>query len=423
MAKSASSSAQPPEHTIIGGGIIGLTLASQLSDAGYRVTVLDRTAPGDQSQASYGNAGMLSFASYRPVAEPGIWKDGIKALLDPDSVLRIAPGYTGTIAPWLWRFLKESQSERAQANADATLALNAHSHQCWHSLISRHRLKNWIAATGWLKVFRTEKAFSATLKQRPAVESAGLGLQTFNSDELHELEPALSPDVRFGMLQTDSLFVRQPHHLLTQLAGLLAEQGVRFERVNVAGLQKTDTGFQLQTNAGTRQAKRLSLCAGAWSQRLLATLGERVPLETERGYHLMFPATEQLGRPVMHVEDQFVVSPMSEGLRMTTGEELAGLDAPPDYRLINRKQQALRRLLPDADLTVERRWLGFRPSLPDSKPIISRHPYFPELTMAFGHGHLGMTQSAATGHLLSQLITGENPAIDLNPYRFGRFTG
>lgn len=419
---SKSTGKQSESHLIIGAGITGLMLAWHLQQAGTQVVLIDPHAPGDPEQTSYGNAGMLSFASYRPVAEPGIWKEGLKGLFDPDSALRVPWRYMPTVAPWLWRFLKESNASKAQDNAEAILALNVHSRQCWQTLIQQIHLQDLVEPTGWLKVFRTDAAYQAQKRQLPALEKAGLGWQCFEGDELQALEPALAKDLKHGLLQKDSLLLKQPHYLLQRLKAVLTEAGAEFHHTSVRSLQQTESAMAVITDNDTLTADQVSLCAGAWSQRLLATLGENVPLETERGYHLMMPPCPELGRSVMDVEQQIVASPMIEGLRMTTGEELAGLDAPADYRHINRKHKALQRLLPNADLTVKKHWLGCRPSLPDSKPIIGRHPRFPALTMAFGHGHLGMTQSAGTGALLAQIIQHQTPDINMSPYQFDRFS-
>ncbi|EAR10102.1 NAD(P)/FAD-dependent oxidoreductase [Reinekea blandensis] len=408
-------------HLIIGAGIIGLMTALHLQQAGRDVHLVDRTLPGDVDQASYGNAGVLSFASYRPVAEPGIWKEGLHGLFDPNSVLKLNWRYLPTAAPWLWAFLKESHPTRADANARATLSLNGHAKKSWQAVVRQHRLNDLVEPTGWLKLFESDAAFNGQMAQTAALDEAGLGWQSLTGDEVRDLEPAVGTRIKHGFLQTDSLRVRQPHHLLNRLAEHLRTNGATFHRAQVQSLQAGEHGVTVQTDQGSLSHAQVCLCAGAYSQRLLATLGEQVPLETERGYHLMMPVTDALTRPIMHVEEQFVVSPMAEGLRMTTGEEFAGLDAPPDYRLIQRKHKRLNNLLPGLDLTPSHHWLGFRPSFPDSKPIIARHPTLPGLAMAFGHGHLGMTQSAATGVLLSELVLDQRPSVDLSPFRFDRF--
>ena len=408
-------------HLIIGAGIIGLMTALHLQQAGRQVHLVDRTLPGDVSQASYGNAGVLSFASFRPVAEPGVWKEGVHGMFDPNSVLQLRWRYLPTVAPWLWAFLKQSRPSRADANAKATLALNVQAKKSWQAVVKQLHLNDQVEPTGWLKLFESDAAFTAQMAQTDALDAAGLGWQSLTGDEVRELEPTIGTTIAHGFLQADSLRVRQPHHLLQRLAEHLQTNGATFQRAQVQGLQANEKGVTVQTDHGTLISEQVCLCAGAYSQRLLATLGERVPLETERGYHLMMPATNALSRPIMHVEEQFVVSPMADGLRMTTGEEFAGLDAPPDYRLIQRKHRHLNRLLPGLDLTPAQHWLGFRPSFPDSKPIIARHPTLPGLAMAFGHGHLGMTQSAATGALLTELVLNQTPSTDLTPFRFDRF--
>ncbi|WP_196161385.1 FAD-binding oxidoreductase [Reinekea sp. G2M2-21] len=409
------------QHVIIGAGIIGLMTAWHLQQAGKKVLLIDRVLPGDRNQTSYGNAGVLSFASFRPIAEPGAWQQGLQGLLKPNSALKIRWRYLPTLSPWLWAFLKESRRDKADANASAILALNNHSKTCWQSARQTLQLSDLVEATGWIKLFESDAAFQAQLKQTPLLDSAGLGWQALTGHEVRDLEPEIGPAIQHGFWQKDSLFLRQPHHVIQRLAEVIRERGGEFRQENVQALQKTQEGLTIHMQHQSLAATQVSLCAGAFSQRLLATVGDNVPLETERGYHIMMPGCDTLTRPIMHVEKQIVVSPMLEGLRMTTGEELAGLDAPADYRMIQRKHKLLTALLPKLDRTIKTQWLGFRPSLPDSKPIIGRHPRIQGLTMAFGHGHLGMTQSAATGELMSQIILGMDTAIDTEPFSFARF--
>jgi D-amino-acid dehydrogenase len=391
------------------------------------VTVVDRVLPGDPAQASYGNAGILAFASFRPIAEPGLWWQGAKMLFQEDNALSVPWHYRAKITPWLLKLLRESSRKRSDENARATADLNAYSMRCWQDLINELSLQSFIKPTGWLKLFETDQAFKTMDKQRPVLEQFGLTYETLTAEQVYDIEPALKPGIRHGFMQRQSLSIVQPSYLLRHITEHLKRLGVVFKQANVLALRKTETGFELDadtnTNKGTEtlMTNRLTLCGGAWAQRLLASLGCKFPLETERGYHLMLQGNSTLKQPVFHVEKQIALSPMSEGLRMTTGEELAGLDAKPDYNIIERKLVAVADILQTSELTVSSRWLGFRPSLPDSKPIISCYPAIPGLTLAFGHGHLGMTQSAATGQLLAQIIMGEKTDIDCTPFRPDRF--
>jgi glycine/D-amino acid oxidase-like deaminating enzyme len=409
------------QHTILGGGIIGLMSAHYLTEVGYSVTIIDRVETGDPAQTSYGNAGVLAIASTMPLGEPSIIRQGIKMLFDSESSLSIPWTYRIQILPWLIKLIKESTPTRHNANARAIAELNRFSNNCWRDLIEALSLQSHLRDTGWLKVFETDVAMQAMQSQLPFLDEYGLTYQQLDKDEVRQLEPSLAPHFKHGILQTQAQSIRQPHKLLTALSDQLKARGVTFLRANITNLKQTNTGFEVIGEGFSHNCKQLTVACGAWSQRLLSTLGQNYPLETERGYHLMFNHQSQLGRSVMHMEESIVLTPMDEGLRMTTGVELAGLDAPANINWARKKQPAAERMFKDLSLTETSNWLGFRPSLPDSNPIIGLHPTIKGLSLAFGHGHLGMTQSTATGKLLAQLITGEETAINVDAYRAGRF--
>lgn len=409
------------QHTIIGGGIIGLMSAYYLAQAGRKITLIDRTTIGDASQTSFGNAGVLAIGSVMPIGEPGIIKDGLNMLLSVDSSLSIPWRYRLAIAPWLFQLLRESTRVRHDANAKAIAALNSLSNQHWRLLIEKLGLQTEFHDTGWLKVFETDAAADAMTSQKPYLEAAGLGLQQLTADEVYQLEPSLSRHFKHGFLQTQAQSIRQPSRLLKRLQNKLVELGVNFVKADVSQITHQKSGYRVEGQGFEHQCSALTVCGGAWSKRLLKPLGVRVPLETERGYHLMFDAQTELSRSVMNIEKQIVLTQMDDGLRMTSGVELAGLDGPPDFDWARRKVAIAQRMLPDTLFNEQSCWLGFRPSIPDSNPVISLHPTLPNLSLAFGHGHLGMTQAAGTGKLLAQLVVGEQTDIQTSPYSVSRF--
>jgi glycine/D-amino acid oxidase-like deaminating enzyme len=409
------------QQTILGGGIIGLMCAHYLQKAGYNVTIIDRVDSGDRAQSSYGNAGILAIASVMPLGEPGLIWQGIKMLISSESSLSIPWAYRVKILPWLMQLLKESTHVQHDANARAIAELNRYSNTCWRELIPTLSLQPYLRDTGWLKVFETDAAMHAMNDQLPFLDEFGLTYQKLTKDEVRQLEPSLTPNFKHGLLQTQAQSIHQPDQLLKALSQQLKARGVKFLRADVTRLKQTDSGFEISGEGFINHCEQLTVACGAWSQRILSTLGLKFPLETERGYHFMFDHKSQLSRPVMHMEEHMVLTPMNEGLRMTTGVELAGLDAAPNFDWARKKVTAAEQMLNNTKLTETSNWLGFRPSLPDSNPVIGLHPNIPGLSLAFGHGHLGVTQSAATGKLLTQLIQGENTAISVRPYSSVRF--
>ena len=409
------------QHTIVGGGIIGLMCAHYLSEAGYQVTIIDRVLPGDASQSSFGNAGVLAVGSVMPLGEPGLIWQGLQMLVSADSSLSIPWRYRVPIMPWLLRLLRESTDARQDANACAIAALNALSNREWRALIPALNLQDEVRDTGWLKLFETDAAMAAMAAQKPYLDAVGLSYQQLTADEVRQLEPSLGHQFRHGMLQTQAQTLRQPGRLLRRLADQLQRRGVLFLQADVRSITPQEGQFSVEGPDLRHHCRALTVCCGAWSQGLLQTLGDAFPLETERGYHLMFAAHSELSRSVMHMEKHLVLSPMDDGLRMTAGVELAGMKAPPDYDWVRRKVDIARQMLPSVEFDEQSNWLGFRPSLPDSNPVIGLHPRWPKLSLAFGHGHLGMTQSAATGYLLAQAVQGLPSEIPMSPYRADRF--
>jgi D-amino-acid dehydrogenase len=218
-------------------------------------------------------------------------------------------------------------------------------------------------------------------------------------------------------------FVANPGRAVEGLAADFVERGGRLVTAEVTGFALGDRPYRVLCEAGAvSEADVIVLAAGAWSRGLARQLGASVPLDTERGYHLMLPPVESgLGRPTIHGEHSFSLSPMEQGTRLTSQVEFAGLDAPPDFRRVRGLLGAAKRMLPALEIAERSAWLGHRPSLPDSLPVIGPVDVVPDVYLGFGHGHLGLTQGPVTGRILADLVAGRDPGIDLRPYRAGRW--
>ena len=405
---------------VIGAGIVGIVSACFLQRAGYHVAVIDPESPGEG--ASFGNAGCLNGSSVVPVAMPGILSQVPRWLLDPEGPLAIRWRYLPALAPWLFHFVRASTRENVEAQAKALRPLLSQSVDDYRSLVQEAGADGLIHRLGHLFAYRSDAAFqkdSAAMRLR---EANGIVIEELSADELRQLEPHLSRDYVRGRLISENGHCSNPLRLVTTLAELLVRNGGEIRRERALDFVIVDgrvTG--VRTDAGVRPAATIVIAAGAFSKALAAKLGDNVPLDTERGYHVMIRDPEVMPRiPTMSVDDKFVVTPMETGLRFAGTVEFAGLDAPPDW---NRAQVLLKQGLAmypglARDLPEERlsRWMGFRPSMPDSLPVIGPATRAANAFYAFGHGHVGFAGAAMTGRVIADLVSGKPPPIDAAPF-------
>jgi D-amino-acid dehydrogenase len=251
----------------------------------------------------------------------------------------------------------------------------------------------------------------------------GVRFDILNPDEITQLEPHLARRFVRGLFQPDSAFVSSPFRLTQAYLEQYGRMGGGFVQERVRGVRPDGDGVLLDCELGFRRFDAVVIAAGAWSKQLARQVGDHVLLDTERGYHLNLDPGEagELRRPVVFPERGFVLAPMQDGIRLTSGVELAGLNAAPDFTRIRRLLPAARAMLPGLSDTVTRQWMGYRPSTPDSLPVIGASPRASRVFYAFGHQHLGLTLSAVTGRLIAALVAGRAPGLDLSPYRINRF--
>jgi D-amino-acid dehydrogenase len=410
---------------VIGAGIVGMASACFLQRAGYDVAVIDPDPPGEG--ASFGNAGCLNGSSVVPVAMPGVLSQVPRWLLDPEGPLAIRWRYLPALAPWLFRFVRASTRENVEAQAKALRPLLSQAVDDYRSLVQDAGAEGLVHRLGHLFAYRSEATFqkdSAAMRLR---EANGIAIEDLSADELRQLEPHLSRDYVRGRLISENGHCSNPLRLVTSLAELLVRNGGEIRRERALDFVIEDgrvTG--VRTDAGVRPTSCVVIAAGAFSKPLAAKLGDNVPLDTERGYHVMIRDPEVMPRiPTMSVDDKFVVTPMETGLRFAGTVEFAGLDAPPDW---NRARVLLKQGLAmypglARDVPEERlsKWMGFRPSMPDSLPVIGPATRAANAFYAFGHGHIGFAGAAMTGRVIADLVSGKPPSIDAAPFSATRW--
>ncbi|WP_104492989.1 NAD(P)/FAD-dependent oxidoreductase [Paracoccus denitrificans] len=400
---------------VIGAGVVGLSVALAAQARGFAVQVVDREGPA--AGASAGNAGAFAFTDILPLASPRIMRQAPKWLLDPLGPLTVPPSYALRIAPWMLRFWRACSPARVRASTAAQTALMD---------LSKAELEPFLAATGTLpmlrkegnlQVYESQAEFDASLPGWRAREEHGIAFRHMAADEMAGVQPGLAPRFTHGTFTPGWYSIADPRDYTLALADRFRARGGEIVIAEATGL--ADDGV---LTALGKLTGRVVLAAGAFSHLLARTLGVRIPLETERGYNTTLPADAfDLRCQVTFGGHGFVITKLSSGIRVGGAVELGGLKLPPNYRRSEAMLKKAKAFLPGLRTTGGQQWMGFRPSLPDSLPAIGPLPGHPNVVCAFGHGHLGLTQSAGTARIVTGLLAGEDPGIDLAPFSPARF--
>ncbi|MDQ3558893.1 MAG: FAD-binding oxidoreductase [Pseudomonadota bacterium] len=406
---------------IIGAGIIGIAAAYKLQEAGRTVVLLDRK--GVAEETSQGNAGAFAFSDVLPMASSKVLRKLPRWLGDPLGPLTIPPSYLPSIAPWLLRFWRAGWADKVQASIKAQSALMRLSAIEMASLVAGAELQGMVRTDGVLELYESEAELTASQPGWAARQSEGIGFEHVRGADLASLQPGLSPRLVAGTFIPQWQTVSDPYDFALAIANAVRQRGGSVMHAEVVRLAPFSAGVTLQLAGGELiEAKDVVVAGGAWSRELTAPLGDPIPLETERGYNTTLPpGSFDLKRQLTFGGHGFVITPLSSGVRIGGAVELAGLKMPPNYTRADAMLKKAKRFLPDLQTSGGRQWMGFRPSLPDSLPAIGRSRASPRIVYAFGHGHLGLTQSAATGKLVAELLTGAAPSIDLTPFSPQRF--
>lgn len=411
-----------PTITVIGAGMVGTCCALHLQNEGFAVTLLDRGDPGEG--ASRGNLGAFGVASCPPLAMPGVLGKVPGMLLDAESPLKLRWGHAVRALPWFLRFVANARRERVEAIAAARQSLLDHVHEGIDPLVDEAGAGHLMNRTGLMFTFESEETFQGAAYAFDLRRRNGVWLDLLDGDEARQVQPALSKNVVRAYRVADFSHTVDPLRLVQALADLFRRRGGAVLRREVRGFEIGPDGRvrAIRTGDGDLPVERVVVAAGVWSRRLAALLGTKVPLEAERGYHVMFNGTDvKMNGGIISVDRSVAVTPMMDGIRAGGIAEFAAPEAAPDFanaRLVRRHAEALFPALGSERLTE---WMGPRPSHPDSKPVIGRSPRHPNAWFAFGHDHLGLTMGGITGKLISELAAGKAPGIDLAPFRPDRF--
>ena len=410
-----------PGVVVIGAGVVGLSAAIALAARGLAVTVLEREAPA--AGASAGNAGAFAFTDILPLASPGILRKAPKWLLDPLGPLSIPPSYAVQIAPWMFRFWRACSASRVAHSTAAQTALMDLSKVELEPFLAETGTASMLRKEGNLQVYESQAELDASLPGWKARAEHGIEFRHLDAAGMAEIQPGLAPRFTHGTFTPGWYSIADPKLYTLALADHFRARGGAIERAEVSGLKAVDGGVEITTKDGrTRRVERVVLAAGAFSHLLARGLGENIPLETERGYNTTLPLDAfDLRTQVTFGGHGFVVTRLSTGIRVGGAVELGGLKLPPNFRRSEAMLEKARRFLPGLKPDGGVQWMGFRPSMPDSLPAIGRARATANVVYAFGHGHLGLTQSAGTARLVAELLTGQPASIDIAPFSPQRF--
>jgi D-amino-acid dehydrogenase len=418
-------STSTPSVVIVGAGIVGLASAAYLQRDGRNVLLLDPGGPGEG--ATSGNAGCLNASSVVPVSMPGTIKQVPGWLMDPLGPLAIRWSYLPSLAPWLWRFWRAGTPEGVQAQARALRPLLVDSIANYRPLAKEAGVEHLIHRIGHLFVYSTEAGFhkdEAAMKLRA---DNGSDVTVLSREELRELEPDLGPQFTAARIIRENGHCSNPLGLAQGLARLIESRGGKVLRERVTGFE-TNGGevVAVTTEQGRHASSHVVLAAGAWSKPLARQLGDNVPLDTERGYHIVIKDAESGPRiPTMWAEGKTVATPMEAGLRFAGTVEFAGIDAPPNWERAYMQLRAGQQMYPALarEYREERltKWLGFRPSMPDSLPVLGPATRYRNAIHAFGHGHVGLAAGSTTGRVVADLIAARTPLIPIEAFSAKRF--
>lgn len=410
---------------VIGAGIVGLMTALEIQRTGRQVIIIDPGEPGGRQAASYGNAGLISPAAIMPISVPGLWRQVPGFLMDRSGPFVIRWQYLPSLTPWLLRFVWAGRSwKKIEKCAQVRFELCRHSAQDHKNVAAEAGVSNLIEQEGLLLVCPDK---SQVLDSRWLKMCARFGVKITELDkaDLRSAEPNISERYQYGVRIDEACHCIDLKGYCEAISELIRRRGGGFIRAKAAGFQMSG-GHLKGVDVGELvvECTQAVVTAGIGSKKLVAAAGDHVPLESERGYHIVIPDAEKTVRhPILPSDGTMVVTPMRQGLRIAGQVELASVKAAPDWRRAEILRQWVSRMFQEpveSNMVIDQ-WMGHRPSTPDGLPCIGPARSCSGLFYGFGHGHSGLTQAPATAKLLSALIAGQEPQYDISAISTQRF--
>jgi D-amino-acid dehydrogenase len=407
---------------VLGAGVVGVSVALHLAKRSMSVALIDRGAPGEET--SYGNAGIIEGSTIFAPAFPN----------DPLALLRVALrrapeanyqfSFLPNVLPWLNRFRAWSSTARRVEHARMVRPMFASAIPEHEALLAESDGLRYLRKTGWLKVYRRDGSFKTLAAERDLAGEFGIDYEIVDADRVHALEPSLAPVFRHAVYWPKAVSVSSPLGVTRAYLSRFEALGGIFLTGDARSLHRNGAYWRLETDEGALDAEEVVVALGPWAPDLLEPLGIKLPMAVKRGYHRHFRprGNASLERPVLDADYGYNLTPMEQGLRVTTGAEFAPRDAPATPVQFDRLMPGVKSLFPIGDRVDDKTWMGARPCFPDSRPIIDRAPGQNGMWLAIGHAHWGLTLGPSTGRLLGEMMTGNTPFCDPAPFRAERFS-
>jgi D-amino-acid dehydrogenase len=406
---------------VLGAGIVGTSIAAHLVKRGVSVALVDRAGAGEGT--SYGNTGIIEGNTIFPAAFPSSLTALLRVALKQAPEANYHWSFLPTVAPWLLAFRAASQPERLIETAHIMRPLMAQAVVEHEALAAESGADKYFRHTGWLKLYRSDASFAAQARELELAAHFNIANVPLDADAVHALEPSLKPVFRHAVHWTGAVSVSNPLAVTRAYAARFATLGGLAFSGDARTLHRTNGRWRVDTSAGPLDAGDVVIALGPWAPDLLKPLGIDLPLAVKRGYHWHYRPRGNAGlsRPILDADNGYCITPMEQGIRLTTGAEFARRDAPPTPVQFDRVLPRARELFDLGDAVEPKPWLGSRPCFADSRPVISRAPGQSGLWLAYGHGHWGLSLGPATGRLLAEMMTGATPFCDPQPYAAERF--
>jgi D-amino-acid dehydrogenase len=407
---------------VLGAGIVGTSIALHLARRGLSVALVDRSGIGEQT--SYGNAGIIEGNTIFPPAFPSDIRALLRIAFKRASEANYHLSFLPKVAPWLLAFRAASRPAKLAETAELIRPLFSSAVAEHEKLMAEAGATKYLRKTGWLKVYRGEKSFAALASEFDLAAKFGLPLQSLDTSGALALEPSLNRVFAHAVFWPQAASISNPLGVTRAYAAYFTRLGGVFLSGDARTLHRSSNYWRVETDQGALDAGQCVIALGPWASDVLREFGIKLPLAVKRGYHRHFRARGNAGlaRPVLDAEAGYLITPMEQGIRVTTGAEFAARDAAPSPVQFDRIMPRLRELFPLGERADDKTWMGCRPCFPDSRPVIGRAPRLSGLWLAIGHAHWGLTLGPATGRLIAEMMTGEPPFCDPAPYHAERFS-